>query len=43
MARIAIKKMLEKSKKSLDKDYDKFSKRIDGDLASLKKKALDGI
>ena len=38
MAKEEIKKLLENSKKVLDADYDSFTKSIESDLTSFKKK-----
>ena len=38
-----IKKLLDKSKKKLDVDYDNFVKSIKSDLQSFKKTALDQV
>ena len=43
MAKDSIRKMLEDSKRELDAQQDGFAKAVGGDLASFKKKALDGI
>jgi len=43
MAKEEIKKLIENSKKELDKDYDNFVKTIQDDLQSSKKKTLDKI
>ena len=43
MVKEEIKKLLENSKKELDADYDNFTKSIEGDLTSFKKKTLDKI
>ncbi len=43
MAKEEIKKLLENSKKELDKDYNNFVKTIQDDLQSSKKKTLDKI
>ena len=43
MAKEEIKKLLENSTKTLDKDYENFVKSIKNDLTSFKKKTLDQI
>ncbi len=43
MAKEEIKKLLENSKKELDKDHDSFVKSIQVDVKSFKKKTLDKI
>ena len=43
MAKEEIKKLLENSKKELDKDHDNFVKTIQDELQSFKKKTLDKI
>ena len=43
MAKEEIKKLLENSKKELDKDYDNFVNSIKDELSSSKKKTLDRI
>ena len=43
MVKEEIKKLLENSKKELDKDYDNFTNTIKSDLESFKKKTLDRI
>ena len=43
MAKEEIKKLLEDSKKQLDRDHEEFVKSIKDDLASFKKKTLDRI
>ena len=40
MAKDEIKKLLENSKKVIEKDHEDFSKSIKDDLTSFKKKAL---
>lgn len=40
MAKEEIRKLLENSKKAIDKDHQDFSKSIKSDLTSFKKKAL---
>ncbi|MGY5146927.1 MAG: hypothetical protein ACW9W4_02875 [Candidatus Nitrosopumilus sp. bin_7KS] len=40
MAKEEIKKLLENSKKVIEKDHEVFSKSIKDDLLSFKKKAL---
>lgn len=40
MTKEEIKKLLENSKKVIEKDHEVFSKSIKDDLASFKKKAL---
>ena len=41
MAKEEIKKLVEDSKKSVDKEYENFSNSVKQDLASFKKKSLD--
>ena len=43
MTKEEIKKLLENSKKELDKDHDNFVKTIQDELQSFKKKTLDQI
>ncbi len=43
MTKEEIKKLLENSKKELDKDHDNFAKTIQDELQSSKKKTLDKI
>ncbi len=43
MTKEEIKKLLENSKKELDKDHDNFVKEIQDELQSSKKKTLDKI
>ena len=43
MAKEEIKKLIENSKKLLEKDHEKFSQSIKSDLSSFKKKTLDKI
>ena len=43
MAKEEIKKLVENSKKILDSEYDNFTKSIQDDLTSFKKKTLDQI
>jgi cellobiose-specific phosphotransferase system component IIA len=43
MTKEEIKKLLENSKKELDKDHDAFVKTIQDELQSSKKKTLDKI
>ena len=40
MAKEEIRKLLENSKKVIEKDHEDFSKSIKDDLAAFKKKAL---
>ncbi|MGY5143555.1 MAG: hypothetical protein ACW9XH_03645 [Candidatus Nitrosopumilus sp. bin_32a] len=40
MAKEEIRKLLENSKKVIEKDHEDFSKSIKADLTSFKKKAL---
>ena len=43
MAKEEIKKLLEKSKKSLEEEHSSFSKSIKKDFEGFKKKTLDQI
>ncbi len=43
MVKEEIKKLLENSKKTLDKDHENFVKSVKNDLTSFKKKTLDQI
>ena len=43
MAKDEIKKLLENSKKEIDRDHENFVNSIKDDLASFKKKTLDQI
>jgi len=43
MAKEEIKKLLDNSKKELDRDYDNFVNSIKDDLSSFKKKTLDRV
>ena len=43
MGKEEIKKLIENSKKVLDKDHENFSQSIKDDLQSFKKKTLDKI
>ena len=43
MTKEEIKKLVENSKKVLDKDHENFAKSIKDDLTSFKKKTLDQI
>ncbi len=43
MVKEEIKKLLENSKKTLDRDYDNFVESIKNDLTSFKNKTLDQI
>ena len=43
MAKEDIKKLVEDSKKQLEKDHENFAKSVKDDLASFKKKTLERI